>query len=71
MGYLVKAGYQRVLSRTAGEKSFETGLVDYVAMDIKNSPEKYAETVGLNQDSLPDRRIRESVEYLLTERYRL
>ncbi|MBE6651506.1 MAG: anaerobic ribonucleoside-triphosphate reductase activating protein [Ruminococcaceae bacterium] len=24
-----------------------TGCVDYVAMDIKNSPEKYAETVGI------------------------
>ena len=25
----------------------DEGLVDYVAMDIKNSPEKYAETVGI------------------------
>ncbi|NLV86532.1 MAG: anaerobic ribonucleoside-triphosphate reductase activating protein [Clostridiales bacterium] len=25
----------------------EKGLLDYVAMDIKNSPEKYAETVGI------------------------
>ena len=25
----------------------EAGLVDYVAMDIKNSPEKYAATIGL------------------------
>ena len=29
------------------EKLLETGCVDYVAMDIKNSPERYAETVGL------------------------
>ena len=26
----------------------EAGLVDYVAMDIKNRPEKYAETVGIS-----------------------
>ena len=26
------------------------GLVDYVAMDIKNSPEKYPQTVGLNAE---------------------
>ena len=26
----------------------EEGLVDYVAMDIKNSPEKYGETVGIS-----------------------
>ena len=32
------------------EKILEEGLVDYVAMDIKNSPEKYAETVGLVSD---------------------
>ncbi len=25
----------------------DKGIIDYVAMDIKNSPEKYAETVGL------------------------
>ncbi len=31
------------------EKILEEGLVDYVAIDIKNSPEKYAETVGLNE----------------------
>lgn len=27
----------------------DAGLVDYVAMDIKNSPEKYAATIGLPQ----------------------
>ena len=29
------------------EALLDKGLVDYVAMDIKNSPEKYAKTVGL------------------------
>lgn len=28
----------------------DLGLVDYVAMDIKNSPEKYAMTAGLGED---------------------
>ena len=39
-----------------------SGLVDYVAMDIKNSKEKYANTVGVtNFDIAP---IEESVEFL-------
>lgn len=40
----------------------EKGFVDYVAMDIKNSPEDYAATAGI---SVPDiEAIRESVAYL-------
>lgn len=40
-------------------------LVDYVAMDIKNSPEKYARTAGLS--SLDFSRIEESISMLLDE----
>lgn len=40
------------------------GLIDYVAMDIKNCREKYAETVGLK--SLELSRIEESVDFLKT-----
>lgn len=40
------------------------GLADYVAMDIKNSPAKYAETAGTGEDILP--RVRESVSFLLS-----
>ena len=41
---------------------WERGLVDYVAMDIKNSPERYGETVGVpGLDLTP---IRESVAWL-------
>ena len=29
----------------------KAGLVDYVAMDIKNCPERYAETIGLSEDT--------------------
>ena len=40
------------------------GLVDFVAMDIKNSPARYAETAGIpNFDLAP---VRESVEFLLS-----
>lgn len=41
------------------------GLVDYVAVDIKNCPEKYAETVGVkNLDLEP---IKRTVEFLKTD----
>ena len=46
MGYAVKLdtnGYHPALLRQV----LEEGLADYVAMDIKNSPAKYAQTVGL------------------------
>lgn len=39
------------------------GLLDYVAMDIKNSPERYAETAGIGGTLPPD--IPESVDFLL------
>ena len=39
------------------------GLVQYVAMDIKNSPERYAETAGLDQLDLKP--IQDSVSLLL------
>lgn len=42
----------------------EKGLVDYVAMDIKNSPDKYARTLGMNPESFSLDPIRESVEFL-------
>ena len=38
------------------------GLVDYVAMDIKNAPERYGETCGISDMKLE--KIHESVEYL-------
>jgi len=41
----------------------ERGLVDYVAMDIKNSPEKYAETSG--RQSLDLRPLQESITLLI------
>ena len=45
------------------EKMIREGLVQYVAMDIKNSPERYAETCGLEKMDLGP--IRESVSLLI------
>ena len=42
----------------------EAGLVDYVAMDVKNSPDRYGVTVGV--EGLDVAPIRESVAYLLS-----
>ena len=44
-------------------EAVETGLVDYVAMDIKNSPEKYAATCGLPVFDLS--KVQESVRFLM------
>ena len=45
----------------------ESGLVDYVAMDVKNSPERYGETVGVpGLDLAP---FRESVSFCFGERW--
>lgn len=41
----------------------EKGLVDYIAMDIKNSPELYAETVGISGYDIS--KIKESIAFLL------
>ncbi|MBR6954897.1 MAG: anaerobic ribonucleoside-triphosphate reductase activating protein [Clostridia bacterium] len=62
LGFAVKLdtnGYHpALLGEILGE-----GLADYVAMDIKNSPDKYAQTAGL--DSLDLAPIRESVSLLM------
>ncbi len=61
MGYAVK------LDTNGGHPDrlaaiLDAGLADYVSMDIKNSPEKYARTVGLDAVDLTP--IRESVRLL-------
>ena len=62
MGYLVKLDtngtFPKVLKSLGDQK-----LVDYVAIDIKNSKEKYAETVGLKTLDLEP--IYESIDYLM------
>ncbi len=42
------------------------GLVDYVAMDIKNSPESYEKTVGTNRLDLAA--VRESAAFLMSDK---
>ena len=63
MGYAVKLdtnGSRPEVLRSVVEK----GLVDYVAMDIKNSPDMYVRTVGVEKfDVAP---ILESAEYLMS-----
>lgn len=63
LGYSVKldtnGSYPDRLKSIVGE-----GIVDYVAMDIKNCKEKYAETVGLKSYDLS--KIEESVDFLKT-----
>jgi len=43
----------------------EKRLVDYVAMDVKNSPRRYAETLGLPRYRMD--RVEESLRFLLTD----
>ncbi len=45
-------------------QTVESGAVDYVAMDIKNDPSRYAETVGV--PDFPMEPIFSSVQYLMT-----
>ena len=63
LGYPVKldtnGSRPEVLKRLVAE-----GLIAYVAMDIKNSPARYAETAGMNPSLFAG--IEESVRYLLT-----
>lgn len=44
------------------------GLVDYVAMDIKNCPEKYAATAGIGEDSPMLSAVKDSVDLLMQGR---
>lgn len=46
------------------KKLVTAGLVDYVAMDVKNSPARYAETVGLARIDLSA--VEESLRFLLS-----
>ena len=46
MGFLVKLDTNGSHPKKL-EKLIRSGAIDYVAMDIKNTPEKYAQTIGL------------------------
>jgi len=63
-GFLVKldtnGSYSSKLKELVGN-----GLIDYVAMDIKNSPDGYAKTIGTAEEVLTQ--INESVAFLLAD----
>lgn len=64
LGYAVKLdtnGYRPEVLRAVAEQ----GLVDYVAMDIKNSPDRYSQTTGVPIDL---KKIEESIFYLVSEK---
>ena len=64
MGYSVKLdtnGYRPEVLRSV----VDLGLVDYIAMDIKNCPDRYAETTGASVDL---KKIEESIQYLVSEK---
>ena len=64
LGYLVKLDTNG--SNPALLKALvQEGLLDYVAMDIKNSPSRYGETVGLPRMDLTS--IEESIRFLLED----
>jgi pyruvate formate lyase activating enzyme len=63
MGYLVKLDTNG--SRPEKLQEYvESGYIDYVAMDIKNCKEKYAETVGMDEANFSLSNIEKSVEFL-------
>jgi pyruvate formate lyase activating enzyme len=63
LGYSVKLDTNGTFPERL-RKLTESRLLDYVAMDIKNSPERYAETVGIaGFDYSP---VRESIDFLLS-----
>ena len=63
LGYFVKLDTNGTNPKMLREM-VEAGLVDYVAMDVKNSPGKYAETVGLPGLKLD--KITESLSFLIS-----
>lgn len=62
MGYSVKLDTNGSSPKKLKE-ILDAGLVDYVAMDIKNSPQKYSQTIGLAIFDISD--IMESVQLLM------
>ena len=64
MGYAVKLdtnGYRPEILKSVVEQ----GLIDYVAMDIKNCPDRYSETTGIPVNL---KKIEESIQYLVSEK---
>lgn len=65
MGYQIKLDTNGAYPKRL-KQIVEEGLVDYVAMDVKNSPQKYARTLGMNPEAFSLEPIEESIEFLKT-----
>ena len=65
LGYKVKLDTNGARPQVLREV-VEAGLVDYVAMDIKNSREEYPKTAGIGETLLP--KVAESIRYLLSDK---
>ena len=65
MGFALKLDTNGCFPKRLREMG-ESGVADYVAMDVKNSPDKYAETCGL--PALDLTKVRESVQFLMQGR---
>lgn len=64
LGYSVKLDTNGYLPDSLAAL-INAGLVDYVAMDIKNSPDRYAETAGLPQERFDITRIERSIDIIM------
>ena len=64
LGYAVKLDTNGFLPDRLKEL-IDAGLVDYVAMDIKNSPERYAETAGLPAERFDIAPIEQSIDIIM------
>lgn len=62
MGYLVKLDTNGSRPEVV-RKLLEGGLLDYIAMDVKNGKERYGETVGL--EKIDAGRIRETIDIII------
>ena len=65
LGYAIKLDTNGTNPRLL-RRLIDEGLVDYVAMDVKNGPDHYAETVGIEGFSLAA--IEESIRILLEDK---
>ena len=66
IGYAVKLDTNGTSPQTI-KMLFENGLIDYVAMDIKNNKEDYAKIIGF--DKFDTKKVEQSVEFLLNNSY--
>lgn len=66
MGYKVKVDTNG-LNPTRLKQIVESGYVDYIAMDVKNSLGKYALTAGVIEADNLQKQIKKSINYLLSD----